>query len=216
MRRWLFVLGLSLLAAACGSTATSTTDTRLATVQAQLAQAQKQLTAQAQAATSPPVVTNTPTATPTPTPTPSPTPTPQPSPTPTPTAPKDFPIGYKATYDDGTTVQVFTAEPYQSPDQFEQPQTDNRFFTTDVQECAGASAKNVSANPFDWTLQMPDNTRIDSGIGARKPALNSTDLAPGDCARGWVTFETPAKVMPHFVIFATPPYLRARWIVPAP
>lgn len=124
-------------------------------------------------------------------------------------------MGYKATYSDGTTVQVYTAETFQSPDQYEQPKAGNRFFTIDTEECAGAKSENVSSNPFNYALQMPDNTRVEAGISAREPALHSAQLAPGDCVRGWVTFEIPKDAKPNFVIFATGLYLRARWIVPA-
>lgn len=79
-----------------------------------------------------------------------------------------------------------------------------QFAAADIEGCAAASATaGASLNPFDFRLQMPDNTRLSATPGWREPSLNATTLVAGDCVRGWVTFEVPVGQLPATVNFET-------------
>ena len=60
----------------------------------------------------------------------------------------------------------------------------------------------VSANSYNFQLQMPDNTRRQPAYG-KEPALSYTNLNPDDCVRGWITYEVPAGVRPVYIVFDT-------------
>lgn len=69
-------------------------------------------------------------------------------------------------------------------------------------------------NPFDWVLEMPDNTRQQASYGgAAEPQLEGGDVYQGDCIRGFVSFDVPIGVRPVAVrdTAAAPPI---RWLVP--
>jgi hypothetical protein len=39
--------------------------------------------------------------------------------------------------------------------------------------------------------------------GGRQPALTATSVAPGECARGWLTFDVPAGQTPRYLVFSS-------------
>jgi hypothetical protein len=116
-------------------------------------------------------------------------------------APKGSALGATLKTPNGNSLTVYSYEqPATGLNQFLQPQQPNdEFAAIDVQGCAGTSA--ASLNPFDFNLQMPDNTRREPTYG-KDPALHSTDLTPGDCVRGWVTFEVPAGTRATSVVYS--------------
>ena len=67
--------------------------------------------------------------------------------------------------------------------------------------CAGPQGAGISANPFYFQLQMGDNSRINATVPVKDPALNATTLtAPGDCVRGWVSFQVPTGAQIVYVV----------------
>lgn len=70
----------------------------------------------------------------------------------------------------------------------------------DVEGCTGDDDSS-SLNPFDFTLQMEDNTRLEPSGEQREPALHHTELLAHDCVRGFVTFEI-GESPPAFVVFS--------------
>ncbi len=84
----------------------------------------------------------------------------------------------------------------------------------DVEGCAGNNLMDEERylNPFDFSLQMPDNTRIEPTMPVVDPALNHTDLLPEDCVRGLVTFQVPKGQRLSYVRFDQMfPEEMARW-----
>ena len=139
----------------------------------------------------------------TPTPEPPAEPTATPEPTEPPALSSDLKLGDTATTAIGNTLTVYS---YEVPvvAEFFEPDPGNAFAAIDVEGCAKADLEApASINPFDFELQMPDNTRRQADIGVREPSLNDTTLFAGDCVRGFVTFQVPAGVTPTVVIFET-------------
>lgn len=103
-------------------------------------------------------------------------------------APKADPrVGQEVTLGDGSKYTVYALVPWTSTNMFEKPAAGTHFLTADVQECAGSTSGD--ANPYNWSLQANDNTRVQPYLGSREPALHSVTIGPGQCDRGWVTFE---------------------------
>ena len=103
--------------------------------------------------------------------------------------------------DNKLTVHSYES-PIPPPDDYTKPDPGKAFAAIDVEGCANPDTnESTGLNPYDFTLQMPDNTRLEPDIGAKEPALNDTTLTPGDCVRGWVTFQVPQGQKPKFVVF---------------
>jgi hypothetical protein len=70
----------------------------------------------------------------------------------------------------------------------------DRYAAAELEVCA--RTQRLEAAPF-WTLRFSDNTEAnDFGQSVREPRLLGFDLTPGDCLRGWVSFEVPAGARP--------------------
>ena len=95
--------------------------------------------------------------------------------------------------------------------EFMRPEGGMEFGAIDVEGCANDDAQRFSLNPFYFNLQMPDNTRSESTMPAAEPELNHTDLAPGECVRGFVTFEVPQGQTPVAIHFRPIGGESARW-----
>ncbi len=110
-------------------------------------------------------------------------------------------VGQTARTSAGNEVTVHSYVAVAPTDTF-QPEPGFELHAADVEGCAGADIEGSAGfNPFDFALQMPDNTRLQSDIGVKEPPLNDTTLTPGDCVRGWVTFQVPEGETPTNVIY---------------
>jgi hypothetical protein len=132
-------------------------------------------------------------------------------------APKTSPqvaMGETATLANGdhqVTVYSYTSS-VAPANQFSTPKPGNEFSVIDAEGCAGNAQ--MSLNPQSFGLQMPDNSRLDPAFSsAVEPRLNLTNLGTGDCARGYVTFETPQRQTPSFVLFEQPSAPPVKWAV---
>jgi Domain of unknown function (DUF4352) len=129
-----------------------------------------------------------------------------PNPSSTPTTTKSgagaIALGQTGKTASGNSVTVFSYEqPASGLPGFLQPQTPgDGFAAIDVQACATGGSQGMF-NPFDLTLQMPDNTRRQETSG-KQPALNVTTLNPSDCVRGWITYEVPANQRAASVVYS--------------
>jgi hypothetical protein len=71
----------------------------------------------------------------------------------------------------------------------------------DVEGCAAAGGSGGTFGPFDFQIQMADNTRLQPTYGGPGPMLNSTTLAAGDCVRGWISYNVPVGGHPAFLVY---------------
>ena len=127
--------------------------------------------------------------------------------------PDEFVVGDAVETSRGNVVTVYAYEQPVAPPQY-WPVTDGaELAAIDVEGCNKGDST-LSLNPFDFELVMGDNTRRDSEVGLREPALNYTEVGPGECVRGWATFEVPVGQRPiEIVDINTEPTVK--WKVPA-
>jgi len=91
----------------------------------------------------------------------------------------------------------------------------DHFVAFDVEGCAGAHADaNTGITTAAFYLQLDlKHPPYNAVQPVKVPALHDTALAPGRCARGWITFEIPATPRPQFILFRGHPL--TAWRVPA-
>ncbi|HEU5085683.1 MAG TPA: hypothetical protein VFU14_20245 [Acidimicrobiales bacterium] len=131
----------------------------------------------------------------------------------------EFVIGDRVETSRGNLLQVHGYEqPVASGNEFIEPDPGHEFAVVDVENCVGPDTESdlpLPVSSFDYVLQMPDNTRREPAVTspAREPTFRTAQLfAPGECYRGFITFEIPIGQRPAFVIdTATAPPVR--WAV---
>lgn len=119
----------------------------------------------------------------------------------TPTTPSSHKVGDVVDTGEGLKVTLHGWKlPAPGHGAYDTPPAGSKYGAADVEACAESKAGSI--NPFDFTLQMADNRRIEHGIGGPEPALHHTELPPGDCARGYVTFDVPDAGTPAYLVFS--------------
>lgn len=99
-------------------------------------------------------------------------------------------VGTAVALNSATVTVVSVDLDYKSSDQFTQPKAGNRFVAVEIlYENTGADK--VSYNPFDWKLSDSSGFSYEHGYSGKGPELNSGDLAAGEKARGFITYEVP-------------------------
>jgi len=111
-------------------------------------------------------------------------------------------VGEKVGLPGGDSVKVYSYAPDISPSNpFSKAQPGTSFSAIDVDGCAGGQRRDAGVvNPFEFTLLMPDGSRVQTSIPVKDPGLNVVPLDPGACIRGFVTFETPSGATPKAVV----------------
>jgi hypothetical protein len=111
------------------------------------------------------------------------------------------------TADNGTTLTVLS---YESPSAVKgaRPERGFEFSGIEVKGCAGPDSENslMHIGPGAFALRMPDGTRLQpeefgEKAKVREPALESMNPGPGECGRGFVTFQTPTGERPELVLY---------------
>jgi hypothetical protein len=118
----------------------------------------------------------------------------------------DFALGDKVTTAEGNTVQARTFElPIKTTGAYPpRPAAGSQFGAADIEVCAVGDARAAGrlANPPGYSVKFSDNTEAEGSLGQeRKPGLPARNLVPGECVRGWVSFEIPKTERPTFVAF---------------
>lgn len=129
----------------------------------------------------------------------------QPSTVPPTTGPSDLPVGARTRLQSGATVQVRSYEQGVAGDTVSPP-SGRRFDAIEVEGCAPARAPDDGSvvNPFRFVLRLPDDTSIAHGVAVREPAVGFVALGPGECTRGWITFEVTRSARPTAVVYSSP------------
>lgn len=124
------------------------------------------------------------------------------------------PLGSSFTVSPGDRkITAFTFRPAVEPaNRYSTPKAGMQFASVEVQECAGAAGERFSPNRFDFELALTDNTRVRAGIEVTTPQLASSPLLPGDCIRGWVSFEVPTTGTVRHVVYSEG-NASAKWLV---
>jgi hypothetical protein len=88
-----------------------------------------------------------------------------------------------------------------------------RFVAIDAEGCAGKNAdENTGIDPVNFYLQIKSEPYYPIDQVVREPALHKTVLAPGGCARGWITFQVPIGSKPQYAVFRGT--ARIAWVLP--
>lgn len=111
------------------------------------------------------------------------------------------------TADNGTTLAVLS---YQSPVTVKgaEPNPGFEFSGIEVKGCAGPDSENslMHIGPGAFALRLPDGARLQpeefgEDAKVKEPALQSMNPLPGECGRGFVTFQTPRDERPELVLY---------------
>jgi len=93
------------------------------------------------------------------------------------------------------------------------PESGDRFVAIDVEGCAGKNAdQNTGIEPLLFYLQLRTEPIYPIDQVVKEPALHKTVLAPGGCARGWITFQVPISSKPEYAFFRS--LSRIAWVLP--
>ncbi len=123
-----------------------------------------------------------------------------------------FRLGQRAASSKGTVV-VHAYDPSVPSSDTVTPDPGDRFVAIDVEGCAGKHAdENTGIEPAVFYLQIGRKTYYPVDPGVREPALHKTVLAPGRCARGWVTIEIPEGGKPQLAFYRG--LTRIGWVLP--
>lgn len=117
---------------------------------------------------------------------------PAPTLTPLPDAPDVFDVGERITYEDGFSITVLTIEDpvVNNAGAVVSPESGTALVTIEVEACAAQRTADPSINPLDFSLALDNNTFAERLYKVqRQPTLHSATLVPGECLRGWITFE---------------------------
>ncbi len=117
-------------------------------------------------------------------------------------------LGDTATTDgNGTTLTVLSYESRVAVKNAE-PERGFEFSGIEVKGCAGPNSENslMHIGPGAFALRMPDGTPLlpeefGEKAKAERPALESMNPLPGECGRGFVTFQTPTGERPELVLY---------------
>jgi hypothetical protein len=97
-------------------------------------------------------------------------------------------IGDTIALDDGGSARVIALTPNAPPRRELFPPDPGFTFTeADVEQCAGSDR--LSINPLYWKAFLTDNTEAEVSILSND--MQTFDMAPGGCSRGWVAFSVP-------------------------
>ena len=111
------------------------------------------------------------------------------------------------TADNGTTLAVLS---YESPVTVKDTEPDRgfEFSGIEVKGCAGPDSENslMHIGPDAFVLRLPDGDRLQpeefgGKAKVKEPALESMNPLPGECGRGFVTFQTPKGERPELVLY---------------
>jgi hypothetical protein len=117
---------------------------------------------------------------------------PAPTLTPLPDGPNVFGVGEKITYEDGFSITVLAIEDpvADNAGAVVSPELGIVLVAIEVEACAAQRTAAASINPLDFSLALDNNTSAEHSYRfLREPALHSATLVPGECLRGWITFE---------------------------
>jgi hypothetical protein len=124
-----------------------------------------------------------------------------------PKTPVDVSVGQPVRTAQGNVITVYQ---FQSPAAY--AEAGFVIAAADVGVCASSSTTVVTQGPGVvvhagitprfFSVQMADGTVNEAQFpGVKDPALGEQLLQPGQCLRGWVTFQVPEQQKPTYVIF---------------
>lgn len=108
-----------------------------------------------------------------------------------PAAAKDPKVGAKVKVNNGSIAVLTYEQPAAiADDDFIEDDPGEDFVAIEVKAC-NKSDDVLTLLPSQFQLELSDHSRVDNDFVDRDPALHTSDLAEGDCVKGWVTFSVP-------------------------
>jgi hypothetical protein len=141
-------------------------------------------------------------------------PAPAPAPTSTTQGVRTVPLGTEVRTALGNTITVHGIDTAVAS-RGVQPLSGRVFAAVDVGGCISSTSASAAEGPSPafFELVLADDSRsraLTSGV--KVPELRASRLAPGECVRGWITFEPQAGVKPVAVVFSASTLVR--WTLP--
>jgi hypothetical protein len=127
---------------------------------------------------------------------------------------RTVPLGTEVRTALGNTVTVDGFDPAVTSRNV-QPLSGRVFTAIDVGGCISSTSASAADGPGPafFELVLADDSRSRALIsGVRVPELRASRLAPGECIRGWISFEPPAGVKAVAVVFNASTLVR--WTIP--
>lgn len=110
-------------------------------------------------------------------------------------------IGEPITTKDGNVVTVHSL---QWPLDVANPENGKVYSAADIEACAAQDPKvDAGVAPGFFRVELTNKTSWQPVQPVKEPALQPTKLAPGRCARGWVSFSLPKNISPLLVTLRT-------------
>ena len=116
---------------------------------------------------------------------------------------RGYTVGDRATLSTGDMLTLHSYKSPVPPPNRKEQKTGYEFLVLDVEVYASSNSEGLEyINPFNFVLQMPDNTRLKPEEQHAERELEHIDLLPDDPVRGLIYFQTPKGEKPKAVIFS--------------
>lgn len=105
--------------------------------------------------------------------------------------------------DENVSVMIHAVETnFVHDNPYTEPEPGNVWNVFDVEVCNKSQEPNDNySNSLRFEIAMSDNTRAQVEFTGKEPSLHSGVLVPGECIRGWLTFELPQDAVMSTLIY---------------
>jgi hypothetical protein len=122
----------------------------------------------------------------------------------------EFAVGQKATYDDGSSVQVFSYEQPAVTDSILKAPAGTELASVDVEVCTGTRAQtNISQAGLVAYAPVGGTYRVDAR--GKFPSLLLGAASPGTCTRGYLAYYPPIGERATHLVWQETGWEMARW-----
>jgi len=124
----------------------------------------------------------------------------------------EFAVGQKATYDDGSSVQVYSYEQPSVTDSILKPPAGTELASVDVEVCTGTRAQ-TSITQQGLVAYAPVGGTYRADARGKFPALLLGPASPGTCTRGYLAYYPPVGERASYLVWQEAGWEMARWKV---
>lgn len=112
-------------------------------------------------------------------------------------------VGETATLESGNSVTVFSGQSgVPSQDSVYEARAGMDFFVIEAEVCVPESANEPSYfTPREFNLLNQDTVRRMASVPTQLPALRGSSVEPGECNRGYITFQVEEGEEPQAVVY---------------
>ena len=112
-------------------------------------------------------------------------------------------VGETATLDNGNSVTVFSGKSGVPPQESVYEAKEGMdFFVIEAEVCvSGTTTEPAYFSPREFSLLNSGTVRRMASVPTKLPALRGSSVEPGECNRGYITFQVEEEEEPETVIF---------------